>query len=222
MPSHRATTAPAIHPTSASGPPSAATTSGMVISGPIPIIVMTLIATAPRKSIARFSSPIGRPLRVTNQRAMHERSEIARLLRLEGDARIDFLDSKALAGNPLGDPATRPVAVYLPPGYDARRFATLSGPLRAPRLYRRCRRAGFVAPVGNQRHCSGPTGSCVKSSMPPALIVLVDGFTRLGGSQYVDSIHNGDYATYTVRDVVGHVDAQLPNDRRRRRPRGAG
>ncbi|MBV9233729.1 MAG: esterase, partial [Candidatus Eremiobacteraeota bacterium] len=28
----------------------------------------------------------------------------------------------------------------------------------------------------------------------------------LGGSQYVDSIHNGDYATYTVRDVVGHID----------------
>jgi Putative esterase len=37
--------------------------------------------------------------------------------------------------------------------------------------------------------------------------MLVDGFTRLGGSQYVDSIHNGDYATYVVRDVIGHVDA---------------
>ncbi len=55
--------------------------------------------------------------------------------------------------------------------------------------------------------------------MPPALVVLVDGFTRLGGSQYVDSIHNGNYATYTVRDVVGHVDAHLPHDRSRRRTR---
>jgi len=45
-----------------------------------------------------------------------------------------------------------------------------------------------------------------RREMAPALIVLVDGFTRLGGSQYVDSIHNGRYATYTVRDVVGHVD----------------
>jgi enterochelin esterase family protein len=36
---------------------------------------------------------------------------------------------------------------------------------------------------------------------------LVDGNTRLGGSQYVDSIHNGAYATYIVRDIVGHVDA---------------
>ena len=44
--------------------------------------------------------------------------------------------------------------------------------------------------------------------MPPALMAAVDGFTRLGGSQYVDSIHNGNYATYTVRDVVGHVDRE--------------
>jgi hypothetical protein len=44
--------------------------------------------------------------------------------------------------------------------------------------------------------------------MPPALLALVDGFTRLGGSQYVDSIHNGRYATYTVRDVIGHLDAE--------------
>ena len=43
--------------------------------------------------------------------------------------------------------------------------------------------------------------------MPPAILAIVDGNTRLGGSQYVDSIHNGDYATYTVRDAVGHVDA---------------
>ena len=43
--------------------------------------------------------------------------------------------------------------------------------------------------------------------MPASMLVIVDGFTRLGGSQYVDSIHNGRYATYTVRDVVGHIDA---------------
>jgi enterochelin esterase family protein len=46
----------------------------------------------------------------------------------------------------------------------------------------------------------------VDRRMPPALLVLVDGFTRLGGSQYVNSIHNGDYATYVIRDVIGHVD----------------
>jgi enterochelin esterase family protein len=37
-------------------------------------------------------------------------------------------------------------------------------------------------------------------------LAIVDGNTRLGGSQYVDSVHNGNYATYVVRDVVTHVD----------------
>jgi enterochelin esterase family protein len=47
----------------------------------------------------------------------------------------------------------------------------------------------------------------VEGRMPPVILAIVDGLTRLGGSQYVDSIHNGAYATYVVRDVIGHVDA---------------
>jgi len=137
---------------------------------------------------------------------MHERSEIARLLRLEGDARIDFLDSKALAGNPLGDPATRPVVVYLPPGYDD------GGSRRYPVLYVLHGYTGDAAALVSARPWETNVLQWAdrlvrEERMPPALIVLVDGFTRLGGSQYVDSIHNGAYATYTVRDVVGHVDA---------------
>lgn len=50
---------------------------------------------------------------------MQDRSNLARLLGLAGDVRVDFVESEALASNPLGDPATRPVAVYLPAGYDA-------------------------------------------------------------------------------------------------------
>jgi hypothetical protein len=46
--------------------------------------------------------------------------------------------------------------------------------------------------------------------MPPVLLAIVDGNTRLGGSQYVDSIHNGGYATYTVWEVIAHVDAAYP------------
>ena len=45
-------------------------------------------------------------------------SELSRLLALAGDVHIDFIDSPALKDNALGDPATRPLAVYLPPGYD--------------------------------------------------------------------------------------------------------
>jgi hypothetical protein len=46
-----------------------------------------------------------------------------------------------------------------------------------------------------------------RATMAPAILAVVDGNTRLGGSQYLDSLHNGAYATYVVRDVVDYVDA---------------
>lgn len=136
---------------------------------------------------------------------MHERSVIARLLGLDGDVRIDFIESGALAANPLRDPAIRPVAVYTPPGYDAQ------GSRRYAAFYVLHGYTGDVAALLSTRPWETNVLQWAdrlirERRMPPALVVLVDGFTRLGGSQYVDSIHNGGYATYTVRDVVGHVD----------------
>jgi S-formylglutathione hydrolase FrmB len=136
---------------------------------------------------------------------MPERSEIARILGLEGDARVDFIDSAALAKNPLRDPASRPVAVYLPPGYDEQ------GSQRYPALYVLHGYTGDVAALISSRRWETNVLQWAdrlvrERRMAPAIVVLVDGFTRLGGSQYVDSVHNGNYATYTVRDVTGHVD----------------
>ncbi len=137
---------------------------------------------------------------------MPERSDIARLLGLQGDVRVNFVESAALGGNPLGDPSTRPVAVYLPPGYDAQSSR------RYPALYALHGYTGdanaLLSTRAWQTNVFQWADRLVSSGrMPPALVVIVDGFTRLGGSQYVDSIHNGAYATYVVRDVIGHVDA---------------
>lgn len=41
---------------------------------------------------------------------------------------------------------------------------------------------------------------------PPCIVVFVDAWTRLGGSQYVDSTGTGRYHTYLCDDVVGWVD----------------
>ncbi len=38
---------------------------------------------------------------------------------LRGTLVIDTIESPALAGNPHGDPAARPLPVYLPPSYHA-------------------------------------------------------------------------------------------------------
>ncbi|MGA7249218.1 MAG: alpha/beta hydrolase-fold protein [Candidatus Cybelea sp.] len=136
---------------------------------------------------------------------MQDRSNIARLLSLEGDVRVDFVESEALAHNPLGDPATRPVAVYLPAGYDTQASR------RYPALYVLHGYTGDVTALLSSRPWETNVFQWAdrlmrEARMRPAVIVLVDGFTRLGGSQYVDSVHNGRYATYVVRDVIGHVD----------------
>ncbi len=134
-------------------------------------------------------------------------SSYAELLGLRGSLCFETLESEALAGNPLGDPSRRPVVTYLPPGYDP------EGSQRYPVLY--CLHGytgnalGLVAGRAWERNLVQWADDLIaKKRMPAALVVLVDGFTRLGGSQYVNSVHNGSYATYVVRDVVAHVDAR--------------
>jgi enterochelin esterase family protein len=134
-------------------------------------------------------------------------SELGRLLRLEGDVKIDFMESPALRGNPLGDPTTRALPIYLPPGYDP------EGSARYPVLYVLHGYTGDAAALVASRPWETNVVQWVdrliaQKAMPPVLLAVVDGFTRLGGSQYVDSIHNGAYATHVVRDVVGHIDAR--------------
>lgn len=133
-------------------------------------------------------------------------NELSHLLGLQGTLQLDFVDSPALRDNPLGDPSTRPVAVYTPPGYDP------EGSRRYPVLYCLHGYTGDVAALIAGRAWETNVVQWMDrlvagDRMPPAILAIVDGFSRLGGSQYVDSIHNGDYATYTVRDVIGHVDA---------------
>src|SRR5262249_58699057 len=41
---------------------------------------------------------------------------------------------------------------------------------------------------------------------PPFLAVFPDGWTSLGGSQWMDSPGNGHYGRMVVRDVLGHVE----------------
>ncbi|MFN2459663.1 MAG: alpha/beta hydrolase [Candidatus Velthaea sp.] len=137
----------------------------------------------------------------------HRVSDLSRLLGLRGTLHVDRIESAALAGNPLGDPAERALAVYTPPDYDA------EGSRRYPVLY--CLH-GYTGDVG-ALVATRPWETNVvqwmdrliaQERMPPALLALVDGNTRLGGSQYLDSVHNGKYAQYVVRDIIDDVDAR--------------
>ncbi len=127
---------------------------------------------------------------------------------LQGELIEMVLHSKLLQDNPLGDPADRPLWVYLPPAYRAqpeRRLPVvyllqgLSGQLDMWRS-----RSGFRrTPVELfDQLFSDPT-------TPPCLLVFVDCWTRLGGSQFLDSPGTGQYHTYLCNEVVPSVDANF-------------
>jgi S-formylglutathione hydrolase FrmB len=117
-----------------------------------------------------------------------------------------LFDSEALKGNPLGDPHQRPLWVYVPPGYDddpARRFPSvymiqgLTGQLDMWR-----NRAPFRRNFPELTDDLFATGE-----VPPCVVVWVDCWTSLGGSQFVDSPGTGRYHTYLCDEVVPWVDA---------------
>ncbi len=122
-----------------------------------------------------------------------------------GTVVVDTVDSPALRGNPHGDPARRPLPVYLPPSYHTthRRYPTIYW------------LPGFVGTALGALN-DDPWLPSLPEAMdralaqgaPEAILVVVDGFTRFGGSQYLNSAANGRYEDYVAQDVVAHVDAR--------------
>jgi S-formylglutathione hydrolase FrmB len=116
------------------------------------------------------------------------------------------LDSGALKGNPLGDPHRRPLWVYLPPGYDEeprRRYPSvyaiqgLTGQLDMWRNRSPWRRN--FPELADQLFAN--------HQAPPCIVVWVDCWTSVGGSQFLDSPGTGRYHTYLCDEVVPWVDA---------------
>jgi hypothetical protein len=124
--------------------------------------------------------------------------------RLTGRVTEHVIESRALAGNHLGDPTTRPLWVYTPPGYG-------SSEERYPSVYviqgytgqavmwwsRTPFREGFPAAV-DRIIASGEASPCI--------VVYVDAWTAYGGSQFVDSPGTGRYHTYLCDEIVPFVD----------------
>jgi enterochelin esterase family protein len=136
-------------------------------------------------------------------------SELGRLLGLAGDVRVHFYDSPALRGNAFGDPSVRPLAVYVPPRFDPQ------GSRRYPVIYVLHGYTGDVAASVSARPwetnvLQWADRLLTAGELPPVLVVIVDGNNRLGGSQYVDSIGSGAYATHVVRDTIAFVDSGYP------------
>lgn len=139
---------------------------------------------------------------------MSDTSYVRDPLAFHGRVEMRPFDSAALRGNRLGDPSERAVPVYLPPGWDApgARFPViflLAGFIGRGQSFLEDHpwRLGVV-PKYDRAVAAGEA--------PPAILVMPDGFTKLGGSQYVNGELVGRYEDYVALELVDFVDAHYP------------
>lgn len=114
------------------------------------------------------------------------------------------VDSSALAGNPLGDPARRLVLAYVPPG--------AAGPLPSVTFLH-----GFSGSARGWTNVSvfAPTvperidALVASGELPPFVAAFPDGATALGGTQWTNAPAVGRYQDWVAEDVVRAVEARL-------------
>src|SRR5438094_597722 len=123
-----------------------------------------------------------------------------------GSIRQTTFESAALRGNRLNDPHTRPLFVYVPPGYDddpARRYPVIL----------------MLSSHGNTAQSMlswKPWGESLDQQLdrlieagacPPHIMIIPDTWTRLGGALHLNSPAIGNYADYLLDEIIPFVDA---------------
>ncbi|HEV2906355.1 MAG TPA: alpha/beta hydrolase-fold protein [Actinomycetota bacterium] len=117
-----------------------------------------------------------------------------------------IIESDVLKGNALGDPNSRPLWVYVPPGYDD------EPDRRYPSIYQIQGLTGQLDMWRNRAPFRKNFPELADelfeaNEAPPCILVWVDCWTSLGGSQFIDSPGTGKYHTYLCDEVVPWVDA---------------
>ena len=122
---------------------------------------------------------------------------------VEYQGRIDELEieSESLRDNALGDPHTRPLWVWTPPGYDG-------SDGRYPSIYVIQGMTGQVDMWRNRVAFRPNVLELVDAAGLQCVVAFVDCWTSLGGSQFLDSPATGRYHTYLCEEVVPFVDAR--------------
>jgi len=120
----------------------------------------------------------------------------------------DTIDSMFIANNMLDDPSERDVFVYLPPDYGSgsRRYAT------AYLLHWfGVHAVDLISPPEDKARWSPPMQDILdpvfrRLGTKEMIVVIPDGWTSYGCSQWVDSPVNGYFEQYLLHEVVKHVD----------------
>jgi hypothetical protein len=121
--------------------------------------------------------------------------------------------SELLEGNPLDDPVVRPLYVYRSPGVAGPGSAGESEGPRHPSVYviqgyggqvdLWLGRSPFEPTFVERLDAMFAAGEC-----PDAIVVLVDAWTSLGGSQFLNSAGTGRYLDHLCDEIVPFVDAR--------------
>jgi enterochelin esterase-like enzyme len=118
------------------------------------------------------------------------------------------IESQALADNLLGDPSERSVAVYLPPGYAD------DDPEGYPLFVGLAAFGGSGFKLLNWSSFGESLAQRVdrliaEGEMGPVVLVLPDGFTRLGGNQWIDSPVMGRWESFVLDELIPIVEAEF-------------
>jgi len=114
----------------------------------------------------------------------------------------DEIFSPSLEGNLLGDPATRPVSIYLPSGYN-------SGNTRYPVVYYLHGYTGDDKSWVNLFGIRNVMDELVdQSKVQEMIIVMPNAHNRYDGSWYANSSVAGNYEDYIIQDLVGFIDSK--------------
>lgn len=124
-----------------------------------------------------------------------------------GQVIVHTLQSTILEDNPLKDPSTRKLHVYLPPDYSPHD--------KVPALLAI---VGFTG-TGGMLFNVTPLGEDLQTRMDrliqsdqcgKVIIVAPDCFTKLGGNQYINSTAIGNYEDYLLKEVIPFVESNYP------------
>jgi S-formylglutathione hydrolase FrmB len=123
---------------------------------------------------------------------------------MSGTLRELEIEAPSLAGNPLGDPARRPLLLWTPPGGGAGLplVVFLHGFGGTAR--------GWTSPSLFQPTVPERLAALVASgAIPPVVGAFPDGATALGGTQWIDAPAVGRYQSYVAEDVVACVEREV-------------
>ncbi len=116
-----------------------------------------------------------------------------------------IVESRALAGNLLGDPTARAVDIYVPAGHDGQGLPLLVDLV------------GFTGSGLSHTNWTGFRENLPErldrligeGRMPPVVVAFPDCFTRLGGNQYINSAAMGAWEDFLLGEMVPAIEQRL-------------